>query len=195
MAEIEKFTQNTMLPRDGRINYSRDACDGKMTYARREGETTVFRIKLNDEPRLIIYMHRIMNSVISFLAERTVLFSLSLSLLPVGSVKSRSRLYIHTCWTSTWIFKSRNSTRVKRKKTARRCPELHNNDTRFVYTRAFLQEWLWDMSKLILPRGGRRLNGQITTRTRRGCAACEVPRNLSSLGPRTDRTFSGIRYI
>jgi len=38
------------------------------------------------------------------------------------------------------------------------------------FIRAFLQEWLWDMSNLILPRGGRRLNGQITTWTRRGYA-------------------------
>lgn len=86
LAEIEKSTQNTMLPRDGRINYSRDARGRKMTYARREGETTVFRIKLNDEPRLIIYASHYEQRNIFPRGENGVV----LSLLRVGSVKSRS---------------------------------------------------------------------------------------------------------
>lgn len=129
-------------------------------------------------------MHRIKNTVIP-LSSRTTLFSLRYP--RVGSVKSLlARLYTHGTFTD--FIRVTKVYAHKTRETARRiirCPELHNNDTRFVCTlrHSYSRMTLGYVEAHLTPRGTAPKWPNYNSDTRRGCPACEVPRNLSSLGP------------
>lgn len=129
----------------------------------------------------LLPMHHIKGSVILDVRERV-------ASLRVGVIKSLVLLV-------PVIYPSHEITCTKSSRVATAIPRwlvgVSNYITFDSFIRAFLQEWLWYMSNLVLPRGRRRLNGQITTRTRRWLHRARIHRNRG-LDPRGTGRLSGL---